>query len=265
MTNWSKRIIVFIVIVLTCGWLGKIVDLILTGQPEGHSLGLLIWLIMPFIASILLALVKKSDNKELGLKPRLKGNCKWYFVSFVTFPSIAIVTIGLGLITRSIDSTRFEIREFIASIFTWFLYNFFRAIFEETAWRGFLQERLIYLKLNDWLIYFITVMVWATWHIPYYLFFYEGNSAEMIVSCFIILFSWGILFAEIYRVTRTIWPCVLLHATSNAIQYTMTENYLVFNEKRQFIFSPTGSILACALSIILGLMIRKYRLSRKNI
>jgi membrane protease YdiL (CAAX protease family) len=260
MLHLKKRIIIFTIIVFLCGWLGKIIDLMLVGQPKGQSLGLLIWLIMPFITSIVLAFVHKSSYKVLGLKPRLKGNGKWYVVSFCLFPLIAIITIGMGLITKSIDTTGFELSGFAATLFGWFIYSFFRAILEETAWRGFLQERLIFLKVNDWLIYFITALVWSIWHIPYYLFFFEGNGVKMIVSCFIILFSWSILYAEIYRVTRTIWPCVLLHATSNAIQYTMLEQYLVINEKRNFIFSPTESIVACAIAILLGLIIRRHRI-----
>ncbi len=265
MIKLDKRIILFIVIVVGCGWLGKIIDLILVEQPKGQTLGFLIWLIMPFIFSVLLAVVHKSKYKTLGLKPRLKENGKWYFVSFITFPGIAILTIGMGLITGSIDSSQFEIKGFVTTLFIWFISNFFRTILEEMAWRGFLQERLIYLKVNDWLVYIITGTVWSLWHIPYYLFYYEGNSVEMIVSSFIILYSWSILFSEVYRVTRTIWPCVLLHATANAVQYTMLENYLVINEKREFIFSPTSSIVACAIAIILGLLIRKYRLSRKSL
>lgn len=261
MKNLKIRIILFIVIVSACGWFGNTIDQILPGQSEGQSLGLLIWMIIPFITSVFLAVIKKSDYRKLGLKPALKGNGKWYFISFFAFPVIALLCIGLGLIMKSIDLTHFEIRGFVSTLFSWFLYNFFRTILEETAWRGFLQERLIYLKVNDWLIYLTTATTWTLWHIPYYLFFYDGNSVIMIVSCFIILFSWSILYAEIYRITRTIWPCVLLHATSNAIQYTMLENYVKMNEKMEIFISPTGSILACACSIILGLIIRKHRLS----
>ena len=112
------------------------------------------------------------------------------------------------------------------------------------------------------MIYFLTAAVWALWHIPYYLFFCEGNAIKMILSSFAILFSWSILFTEIYRITRTIWPCVLLHAASNAIQYTMLENYLVIDTKIDYIVSPTGSIMACAIVIILGLMIRSYRIHK---
>jgi membrane protease YdiL (CAAX protease family) len=257
--------LLFIMIAVGCGWLGKLVDMILVDQPEGQSLGSLIWLISPFIASVLLAVVHKSDYKALGLKPRLKGNGKWYLVSMVTFPGILLLSIGIGIITGSIDTSRFELQGFFVTILSWFIYNFFRTILEELAWRGFLQERLMLCKVKDWTIYFITAAVWSLWHIPYYLFFFEGNAIKLILSGFVILFSWSILFTEIYRITGSIWPCVLLHATSNAIQYTMLENYLVINPEREYIISPTGSIMACVIVIVLGLMLRGYRIKRMNI
>ena len=262
MKKLKNRISLFIAIVVGCGWLGKIIDLILVEQPKGQSLGSLIWLVVPCITAILLAVVHKSEYKTLGLKPNLKGNAKWYFISFIIFPGIAILTISIAMITNTIDFTQFEMQGFVTTILTWFIYNFFRTILEEIAWRGFLQERLILLKVNDWMVYFIISMVWALWHIPYYLFFYEGNGLELIISSFVLLFSWSILYAEIYRISRTIWPCVLLHATSNAIQYTMLGNYLIMDEKMKFILSPTISLVACTISIMLGLIIRKYRLSR---
>lgn len=265
MNKIRNRIIFFIVIVIGCGWIGKLIDLILVKQPKGQSLGALVWLVTPFITALLLALVHKSEFKTLGVKPNFKGNGKWYFISFITFPGIAILTIIVATITDSIDLTQFEIRGFATTLFAWFIYNFFRTILEEIAWRGFLQERLILLKVNDWIIYLIISLVWTLWHIPYYLFFYDGNGLEMIASSFVILFSWGILFTEIYRTTRTIWPCVLLHATSNAIQYTMLGNYVVIDERWAFILSPTSSIVACSILIILGLMIRNHRLNRDRV
>ncbi len=265
MKKLKIRLILFAVIVLGCGWLGKVVDTILPGQPKGQSLGLLLWLVAPMMVSVLLGMLSHSEYKTLGLKPRLKGNGRWYLISFIIFPGIMIFSIGMGIITRSIDLKHFAIQGFISSLFTWFIINFFRTILEETAWRGFLQERLIILKVNDWGIYFITALIWALWHIPYYLFYIEGNSAQMIVSCFAILFSWSILYAELYRITRTIWPCVLLHAASNAIQYTMADNYLATSGNWELIFSPTESIMACSIILTLGLLLRRYRIKKYTV
>lgn len=44
---------------------------------------------------------------------------------------------------------------------------FMFAIFEEFGWRGYLAPKLASLGINRYLGYAITVVVWATWHLPY--------------------------------------------------------------------------------------------------
>ena len=261
----KKRVYIFIIIALASGWLGKGIDLILTDQPPGQSLGSLLWLIIPFITAIILTLVHKSDWKAMGFKPRFKGNLKWYVVAFLVFPVIAGILLIVGISVGVVDLTKFEFSSFMSTLLLWFVGNFFRTILEEGPWRGFLTERLIKLNINDWLIYLITGLVWSTWHIPYYLFFYDSSNAwGMILSSYILLLCWSILFTEMYRITRSIWPCVLLHATLNAIQYSMLGDNLVMSKKWDLLFSPTGGIIACILCLGAGLIVRQYRIKKDS-
>ena len=261
----KRRIYFFIIIVVICGWIGKIIDMVLVNQPKGQSLGSLVFLITPLIAALLLSHIHNSKWKSLGFKPNIKGKVNWYLMSLLIFPLSFIVLFILGIMTGGVDCSSFQMSGFINSLLVWFIYNFFRCILEEGAWRGFLTERLLKLKVNDWLIYVITWLVWSTWHIPYYLFFYHAsNSWQMIGSLYFLLFSWTILFTEIYRLTKSIWPCVLMHAVSNAIQYTMLNQYLIINKKWSLWIDPTNGILACMLCILAGLFIRKYRINHEK-
>jgi membrane protease YdiL (CAAX protease family) len=147
-----------------------------------------------------------------------------------------------------------------------FTIHFFRSILEEVAWRGLLQERLIQCKFSDWHIYLITAFVWSTWHIPYYLFFLDSKSVmTMILSNYLMIFSWNLIFTEVYKKTRSIWPCVILHATTNAIQFVMLEDYLVLDYKTEVLLSPATGILACGLYLVSGYLIRKYRIHSNSI
>lgn len=259
----KKRLVIFVIFALACGWFVKIADVLLVNQPEGQSLGSLLWLITPFAAAVFLARVNKSAWKRLGILPGIKGNVKWYLISFLVFPVTSLIMTGIGIGIGAIDTSKFILSKFSLAIATFFIYNFFRVILEETAWRGFLQERLMKLSVNDWVVYIITALVWSTWHIPYYMYFYQGDAAgKMIFTCFILIFSWSILFSEIYSVTRSIWPCVLLHAATNAIQFAMLEDYLVLDKGAAVFISPTLSIAACILYIGTGLLIRKWRKAR---
>ncbi|MBB2183598.1 hypothetical protein H0486_12000 [Lachnospiraceae bacterium MD1] len=74
----SKRnLIIFIIVALGSGWLGVFVDNILTEQPEGNSLGMGLWLILPLIFSVILRIIN-HDWKDGGLKTHFKNNRKWY-------------------------------------------------------------------------------------------------------------------------------------------------------------------------------------------
>lgn len=47
-------LLIFVLTVLASGWIGVFLDSLLTNQPEGNTLGMGLWLILPFLVSILL-------------------------------------------------------------------------------------------------------------------------------------------------------------------------------------------------------------------
>jgi len=256
----KTRIWIFVVGVLICGWFGRLVNAVLPEQQGEKSCGSLIWLVTPFILSVILALANKSSYKRLAWDVNFKGNGAWYLVSIFFFPVCTLIPLAIGISAGVIDTTNFEMKDVAVTFGIWFLYNFFRNILEETAWRGFLTERLLALGLSDLKIYVITALVWSTWHIPYYLYFYgEGDAITLILSNYIVLLCWTPLFTEIYRITKSIWPCIILHAMANAVQYTMLEDHFMINSMDEFIFSPANGCIACVLAILGGVIIKRIR------
>lgn len=98
-----RNIIIFCIITLASGWIGVLIDSILTDQPQGSSLGLGIWLITPLITSIVLRAVSR-DWKDTGLHLHIKGNIKWYLLSILIYPIITVITIGLAIILGWADA-----------------------------------------------------------------------------------------------------------------------------------------------------------------
>jgi hypothetical protein len=76
---------IFIFLVIISGWIGVLVDSLLTDQPEGDSLGMGIWLVLPLLTAFIIILFSKASWRDLGLKPNFKGNIKWYLVSVLIF------------------------------------------------------------------------------------------------------------------------------------------------------------------------------------
>lgn len=255
--NAIHRIWIFIAGACLCGWIGKMIDMGLTDQPKGQSLGSLIWLISPAILSVILALFFHAKSKYLGLRINMKRNTKLYVVALLLFPIMTVILLIFGYLSHIVLLQKFDLFKILSIFLLWFVINFFRTILEEVAWRGYLTERLLQLERSDWMIYAIVTLVWGTWHIPYYLFFYpDGNALQLILSCYFNLACWSILFTEIYRRTRSIWPCILLHATANAVQYMMLDHNFVISNQWNVLLAPGTGILSCVICVIAGLVIR---------
>lgn len=81
---------VFVLVSLMSGSFGYWVDQILTEQPEGNSLGMGLWLVLPFLTSMVMRMINKN-MKEMGFRLCFRGNEKWYAVAFLVFPGITLL------------------------------------------------------------------------------------------------------------------------------------------------------------------------------
>ena len=81
-----RNVVVFIVVVILSGWIGVLVDSVLTEQPKGDSPGMGIWLVTPMLAAITMTIFSKGNWNDLGFKPNFKRNIKSYFIAALVFP-----------------------------------------------------------------------------------------------------------------------------------------------------------------------------------
>ena len=62
----SKRdkinLTLFVFVTITAGIFGYLLDQILTEQPEGNSLGMGLWLVLPFLTGIVLQIINKENH-----------------------------------------------------------------------------------------------------------------------------------------------------------------------------------------------------------
>lgn len=260
----------FIFIVIISGWLGVLLDSVLTEQPEGDSLGMGVWLVLPMLTALVIILISRLSWKELGLKPNFKGNIKWYLASILIFPVVTAIVMLIGAATNWIDLSAFALRPFIVAFGSTMFVNFIIDIFEETAWRGYLTSQLLKLNLNDWKLYLIVGCVWAAWHIPYYLVFLPEadiqavmpvSRAIYVVVAFTTFLCWTVMFTELFRVTKSVWPCVILHTVEDSlINLLVISGYISIAVGKEILVSPINGIIASILYLAVGLGIRAYRI-----
>jgi hypothetical protein len=261
---------IFVFVVIISGWLGVGVDSQLTGQPEGNTLGMGIWLVLPLFTALLIMLFSRTSWKEFGFKPHFKGNIKWYLVSLLIYPVVSAIILLIGAATNWIDLSAFHPKQFVLVFCAALSANLVIDFFEETAWRGYLTSQLLKFNLNDWKLYLIIGCVWTIWHIPYYLVFLPEADIQAIMPvsrgvyvllAFMTFLSWTVMFTELFRVTNSVWPCIFLHTVEDAIINQLTMGgFIAIAAGKEILLSPVNGIITCILYIAVGLLIRAYRI-----
>ncbi|WOF16746.1 CPBP family intramembrane metalloprotease [Methanoplanus sp. FWC-SCC4] len=271
MNNKSIRnIVVFIIVVIMSGWIGILVDSLLIDQPPGDSLGMGVWLVLPMLTAIAITLFSKGNWKDFGFLPNFKGNIKWYLIAFFIFPVVTAIVLIIGALTGWIDLSALDLRLFIPVVYSGFLLNFFIDIFDGPPLYGYLSSQLTKINLNDWKVYLIVGGLWGIWHAPYLLFFLSETDIQAVLpvslGVFFIFFMitivcWGVMYIELYRVTQSIWPGVILHMVEDAlINPLVIAGYISIAAGTEIFISPICGIITSILYLLAGLGIRRYRI-----
>lgn len=270
-----RNLTIFTVIVILSGWSGILIDKVIPEQPEGDSLGMGIWLVLPLLAVIALRTFAGDGWKDAALNPRLKSNAVWYAVALLIFPLVTSIVLLIGSVFGWIDLSGFNLSYFIPVFFSLLIFEFIKNIFEESVWRGYLTTKLIKLNLSDISLYLIVGLIWSVWHLPYYMEFLPGEviTSVLPVSRFAFFLVgvftmavWTVMFVEIFRLTNSIWPAVLLHAVEDAvINPLVIDGYISIARGMEIFISPICGIIPTALYLMIGLWLRRRRILTDNL
>lgn len=264
-------LLLFIVVVLASGWIGVLVDSKLPEQPAEESLGMGLWLILPIIAMLILRLVNR-DWKDIGVLPNFKGNMKWYGAAIAIYPVMTVIIVGLTLLFNSASISDVELNSVLSLIGVSIAGNFIKNIFEEFAWRGYLTPKLIELKLNDWMLYLVSGLVWALWHAAYYMVFLPDSYFEttsrmgfLLIGC-VLMIAWSIMYVEMYRLTKSVWPCVLMHTLEDGVPTLLLSvaGVITLTKTGELWLSPTTGIITTIFFIGFGLWLRSIRIKKER-
>lgn len=266
------QLIIFIVVALSSGWLGVLLDSILQEEPTGETPGMTVFLVLPLLTVVMLRWMSRDWN-DFGIKPHFKGNLKWYLFSIVIFPVITFLIAGSAWVFDLAYFSNFEINVFTKLVVVSLLPGMIINIFEEFAWRGYLAPKLIELKINDWLIYIIVGLVWGLWHAAYYLallpnmYFETISRVEYILVGCMIMVCWSVMFIELYRLTRSVWPGVVMHAIQDAFPNLLINNIndggkMIFTKMADPWLNPTYGIITTMLFLGIGIYLRTLRIKK---
>jgi membrane protease YdiL (CAAX protease family) len=132
---------------------------------------------------------------------------------------------------------------------------------EEICWRYVLQPSLE-KKLPFAAAASITAVIWAVWHLP--LFYIEGKlQYDWNFGLYVtLIFGLAFMLAAIYRLTKSVWLCVLFHALVNTLFEDASFSIRLHDITKDF--TPvvrTSAILALVscLSVIVAKIFLKRR------
>lgn len=273
-SNKTRRIWLPIIAVLTLasGWIGVAVNAAL-GEPQGvDSLGTLIWITTPVLLVLFIRFTRRAESPGRW-RPRLKQNWPWYLLAIAVFPALSVIGIALGAVTGG-SLAGMQIGTLIGAGAVALGPALVKNVAEEVVWRGYFVGTFEARGWNDWAIYTISGAVWALWHAPYYLFFLPEDQVRAVTDlprwgfallASVVLLLWSVLFAEVFRLTRSIWPAVILHAVGNStINPLIIEGHLTLAPGTEWLVSPVIGLVPSLLIAGLGLWLRKVRRQREH-
>ena len=105
--------------------------------------------------------------------------------------------------------------------------------------------------------------IWGAWHLPYMTVAWDFTDESLwTLAPRIILGTTvaAVIYGEIRLRTGTVWPAVVMHASSNAIAAgLLDDNVLLQNEATPWIFSPgiDSAVLIAITGLVAALFLRQ--------
>ncbi len=267
-----RNLIIFTIVVLASGWLGYALDRALNSPPE-ERLGLLLWLVLPLLTALLLRTFGGDGWRDFGLRPNLRGNLRWYAVSLLIYPLVALVVLGIGALLGLVTAPDFSFSVLLALVAGGLAGAFIKNIFEEFAWRGYLAPKVSSLGLNAYVGYALVGLIWGCWHIPYWLFMLDRaqlaasttqSLATFVPFAIINLIAASIVYGELRQRTNSVWPAVLMHAVGNALVDVLAVSSLIrILPGTDWLVSPAHqSVLTLIIFVVIGVGLHRARVNR---
>lgn len=247
----------------------------LLGEPSNlESLGALIFISSPFLCMILLRLFGGDGWKDLPLKPNFKQNTRWYLFAIAVYPVVIGITLSIGKLFGWIDVSKFSFSAYLPILFAAFLPEFIKNIFEESVWRGYLTVKMEQLTKNEWLVYLVVALVWQIWHLPYYLIllddaylatFFPYGDVLFIITSFMVIGVWTIMYTEIFFLSRSLLPVILMHTMEDSLNPLISEGFAIVSPDKVLLVSPSFGLIPLLIYLGTGLYLRRMRKDKEHL
>ncbi len=257
-------IVIFSVLVTGVAWIAPL----LGGSPSSPGLGFILWGTAPLLVSVLIRAVT-HDWSDLGIKPAIGQNVRWYLISFLALPGVMVLALLVGVLSSVSSVSEFSLEQFLQTTLTALPMFFIFALFEEVGWRGYLAPKLASLGINIYVAAALVAVVWAAWHLPYIReltwVYSSENLATFIPRFYLVCFALSIVFGEIRSITATFWPAVLMHAVGNSFGHPLSAEYVTIAAGNEYLGSLGNGLFMIAFVVLLGVATNRWRLRKSTL
>ena len=248
-----RNLIVFAIVALAAGWLGRGLD-VAVGSPASEGLGQLVWIAAPALTGLLLRGFGGEGWTDAGLRPSFGRNGRWYLFAILCAPVSLLLTILLGMAFGIMQVTLPDAGNLLRLVSLALAPAFVKNIAEEFAWRGYLTPRFSVAGVPDALNHVLTGLVWAAWHVPYYLFFldratFAAISPHGLPVFFVTMFIGVVVLAFVYGELRLVTGTMLLSG----------KVAMAFGAADLLASPMPGSLMSIALNVAIWLWLRRHR------
>lgn len=265
-TRDLENLALFIAIV---GGISSQIDSFLPRQAGEESIGMLLWLIAPSVFAAWL-IAKGHWWRQVGVTfdPRKAGI--W------TLVALALPALLTGLLLSVSGAASLNTNEQLALDQLLQLASgaagtiFVKNLFEEFVFRGFFTSRFERSPAAGIYGHLLTGVVWAIWHLPYWLVFLGPNTIEdmsgmpplaFVAMGTVMLILQSLFYGELRLISGSVWPVYVFHCVCNLISFSLLEAHAVSTQGiGGVLFGPgTHGLLFSAILAGLGLLLMRER------
>jgi membrane protease YdiL (CAAX protease family) len=251
------RVSIFSSSVLAIAWGASLFG----GTAQSPGPGLYVWALAPLVVALVLR-ASSRDWGDLGVRPMVRRNLRWYLVSIAAFPVLMILTVSVTLVTGTATLTGFSLGPYLATALVSWPIFFLTAIFEEVGWRGYLTPKLTSLGINVFVVSGLTALVWTVWHLPFLgsLAWVDATENLWVFAprFFLLMFALSVMYTVIRTATGTFWPAVVLHATSNAFGHPFVAGYIEVDPGQEYLGSTTNGVFMIGFALVLSIAVWRW-------
>jgi membrane protease YdiL (CAAX protease family) len=245
-----KNIVLFVTGVTVIAWAANyFASIIGSGDPAMTSVGMSIAAMGPLLMAVVLRKWANQGWGNAGLRMRFRHSKRWYAFSLLYTPMvivfIAAVSVSLGVAQVTPDHTA-AVNSMLLTFGITLVPMLFVSIGEEFGWRGYLEPNLWSVNQRTVLNHVFVGVIWGFWHFPLLLFAPSSETSPVQLLLVVLgCVALAIIYGQMRLRSGSVWPCVILHAVSNAAFISVASSRLLrFNDDVSDIISFNSTSVA---------------------